>query len=81
MAVTLCVGLPPATLSVGDIEPQDRVKAAFARGSTRRYTEVLECRHSGQGCRNPASKDGKLWAMTDVPATANMKLRVGMSYE
>ena len=35
-------------------------------------------RHSGQGCRNPASKDGKLGAMTDVLMTANTKLRVGM---
>jgi len=24
------------------------------------------------GCRNPASKDGKLGATTDVPATTNM---------
>ena len=31
-----------------------------------------------QGCRNPASKDGKLGATTDVPATANIKLRVDM---
>jgi len=30
----------------------------------RRYTQMLETRHFGLGCRNPASKDGKLWPTT-----------------
>jgi len=37
----------------------------------------LEARHSGQGCRNPASRDGKLWTATGVLVSMSMKLWVG----
>ena len=49
--------------------------------SSHRYTQVLEARHSGQGCRNPASRDGKLWAATGVLVSMSMKLRAGKSPE
>ena len=49
--------------------------------SSHRYTQVLEARHSGQGCRNPASKDGKLWITTDAILSTDGKLRLGKSPE
>ena len=52
-------------------------KTPFPSGSTRRYTQVLEARHSGQGCRNPASKDGKLWVTTDAHVSTDGKPRLG----
>ncbi len=49
--------------------------------SARRYTQVLETRHSGQGCRNPSSKDGKLWVTTDALVSTERKLLLGKSHK
>jgi hypothetical protein len=42
---------------------------------------VLEIRHSGQGCRNPSSKDGKLWVTTDTNVSTDRKLLLGKSHQ
>ena len=50
-------------------------------GVLNHYAQVLEARHSGQGCRNPESKDGKLWDTTDALVSTDGKLRFGKSFE
>ena len=79
MAVTLCVGMPKETLQRQRYRTAGAVKAAFPRGSAHRYTQVLGGPSFRHGCRNPASKDGKLWDTTDALVSTEGKLRFGKS--
>jgi len=56
-------------------------KTAFPSRSSHRYTQVLGGPSFRHGCRNTASKDGKLWDTTDALESTDGKLRLGKSPE
>ena len=53
-------------ISLRQANSRERQYSLVPKHRSRRYTQVLEVRHSGHGFRNPASMDGKLGARTDA---------------
>ena len=76
MAVTLCVGMPPATLQGRRYRTAGAVKAAFPRGSAHRYTQVLGVRLFGMDAeiQRPRMANCGTQQMPLYPRTGNQGL-------